>query len=213
MFVKQVLTGGDRNFGYLAADESTKLASIIDPSYSPQLIYDFAKENDFKIEYIFCTHDHYDHTNGNNEIMKLTDVLPLLYGDKDPKTGVSILDEAVLPLGNLNIKILYTPGHTKDSICIYIGDAVFTGDTLFVGKVGGTDFGTQAITEYNSLHNKLMTLPDSTRVFPGHNYGVAPESTIFHEKKTNPFLLRPDMESFIDLKKNWEEYKRIHGIA
>jgi hypothetical protein len=58
-----------------------------------------------------------------------------------------------------------------------------------------------------------MILPDSTRVFPGHNYGVATESTIAHEKKTNPFLLRPDVESFIDLKKNWEEYKKIHGIA
>jgi len=213
MFTKQFLTGGDRNFGYLVADESTKLASMIDPSYSPKLIYDFVKENNFIIEYIFCTHDHYDHTNGNNEIMKLTGVLPLLYGDKDPKTGAPILDEAVLPLGNLNIKILYTPGHTNDSICIYIGDAVFTGDTLFVGKVGGTDFGTQARTEYNSLHNKLMILPDSTRVFPGHNYGVATESTIAHEKKTNPFLLRPNVESFIDLKKNWEEYKKIHGIA
>jgi len=145
--------------------------------------------------------------------MKLSGVLPLLYGDKDTKTGVSVLDDAVFPLGNLEIKILYTPGHTNDSICIYIGDAIFTGDTLFVGKVGGTDFGTLARTEYNSLHNKLMTLPDSTRVFPGHNYGVAPESTIAHEKKTNPFLLRPDVESFIDLKKNWDEYKRIHGIA
>jgi len=213
MFIKQFLTGGDRNYGYLAADDSTKLAVVIDPSYSPELINNSAKENNYKIEYIFVTHDHCDHTNGNNEIMKLTGKLPLLFGDKDPKTELAVTDGAEFSLGNLKIKILHTPGHTNDSICIYIGDAVFTGDTLFVGKVGGTDFGTQAGAEYDSLHKKLMTLPDSTRVFPGHNYGVAPESTIAHEKKTNPFLLRPDIESFIDLKKNWEEYKRIHDIA
>ena len=213
MFVKQFLTGGDRNFGYLAADDSTKLAVVIDPSYSPELIYNFAKENNYKIEYIFITHDHYDHTNGNDEIMKLTGILPLLFGDKYPKTSASVIDGAEYHLGDLKIKIIHTPGHTNDSICIYIGDAVFTGDTLFVGKVGGTDFGAQAREEYDSLHKKLMTLQDSTRVFPGHNYGVAPESTIAHEKKTNPFLLRPDVESFIDLKKNWEEYKKIHGIA
>lgn len=115
-------------------------------------------------------------------------------------------------MGNLEIRIIHTPGHTKDSICIYIGDGVFTGDTLFVGKVGGTDFGSQAEAEYNSLHKKLLTLPDSTRVFPGHDYGTSPESTILRERQTNPFLLRPDIESFIELKRNWTEYKKKHGI-
>ncbi len=212
MFVKQFLTGGDRNFGYLAADDSTKLAVIIDPSYSPEHIFNFAEEKDYKIEYVFNTHNHYDHTNGNDTIMKLTGIHPLMFGDKDPKSGVTISDGSKFPLGNLNIKIIHTPGHTSDSICIYIGDAVFTGDTLFVGKVGGTGFGADAKAEYNSLHNKLMTLSISTRVFPGHNYGVSPESTILNERKTNPFLLQPDFTSFIDLKKNWLEYKSIHGI-
>ena len=213
MFVKQFLTGGDRNFGYLVADESTKLTVIIDPSYSPKLIYDFAKDNGSEIRYIFNTHNHFDHTNGNNVIKKLTGICPLLFGDKDSKSGITISDGSHFPLGDLNIKIIHTPGHTHDSICIYIGDAVFTGDTLFVGKVGGTDFGTNAQSEYNSLFKKLLKLPDSTRVFPGHDYGILQESTIINEKETNPFLLQPDIESFIDLKKNWLEYKRIHGIA
>ena len=113
---------------------------------------------------------------------------------------------------NLNL-ILHTPGHTEDSICLYVGDAVFTGDTLFVGKIGGTGFGRQARTEYESLHQKLMTLPDDTRVFPGHNYGAAPESTIGHERQTNPFLLQPNFEAFVHLKKNWTAYKKEHGIA
>ena len=93
-----------------------------------------------------------------------------------------------------------------------IGNALFTGDTLFVGKVGGTDFGKQAKSEYDSLHNKILKLSDDIRIFPGHDYGVAPESTIGNEKKTNPFILCKDFESFVDLKRNWLEYKKKHGI-
>ena len=116
-------------------------------------------------------------------------------------------------MGNLTIQIIHTPGHTDDSVCLYVGDAVFTGDTLFIGKIGGTDFGDHARQQYDSLHKKLLILPDATRVFPGHNVGVAPESTILHERETNPFLLQPDVEAFIDLKRNWLEYKKTHGIA
>jgi len=212
MFVKQFRTGGDRNFGYLAADEPSKQAVVIDPSYSPGMIVDFAEENGYAINYTFITHDHYDHTNGNEEIERRTGIKPLIFGNKESKTGILIRNGAVLPLGGLEIKIIHTPGHTDDSICVYVGDAVFTGDTLFVGKIGGTDFGRQAKIEYESLHNKLMTLPDETRVFPGHDYGVAPESTIAHEKNTNPFLVQPDYDSFLHLKMNWAEYKREHGI-
>jgi len=212
MIVKQFRTGGDRNFGYLAADEVTKLALVIDPSYSPDMIVDFANDNSYIIHYIFITHNHYDHTNGNEDIKRRTGIKPLGFGNKEPKTGTLLMNGATLALGNLEVKIIHTPGHTDDSICIYVGDVVFTGDTLFVGKIGGTDFGRQARTEYESLHNKLMKLPDETRIFPGHDYGVAPESTIAHERKTNPFLIQPDFESFVHLKMNWAEYKREHGI-
>jgi len=213
MFIKQFLTGGDRNFGYLIADESTNSAAIVDPSYSPKVIADFANENGFNIEYVFNTHGDADHTNGNEETFALTGVQALLFGDKEPKTGITVSDGAEFPLGTLTIHIIHTPGHTEDSICLYTGDAVVTGDTLFIGKIGGTDFGDNARKQYDSLHNKLLTLPDSTRVFPGHNVGVAPESTILHERQTNPFLVQPDVEAFIALKKNWLEYKKTHGIA
>lgn len=212
MFVKQFLTGGDRNFGYLAVDKETKLALVVDPSYSPKMIYDFAVENNYKIEYIFNTHNHLDHTNGNKEIESLTGIRPIGLDGFDNKTGKIVADGTEFPLGKETIKIIHTPGHSLDSICIFIGDAVFTGDTLFVGKVGGTYFDSDAEIEYRSLHEKLLKLPVSTRVFPGHNYGVDPESTMLREKSTNPFLLRPDVESFIELKHNWLEYKRIHGI-
>ena len=213
MFIKQFFIGGDRNFAYLAADETSNEALIIDPSYNPDIIVDFALQKNFIIKYIFNTHSHYDHTNGNTAIENRVNVVPLLYGDTDTNSNTKIVDQAKLYLGNLPITIIHTPGHTQDSICILIEDALFTGDTLFVGKIGGTDLGEQAKAEYNSLHEKLLILPPETRVFPGHNYGIAPESTIAAEKESNPFLLQPDFESFVDLKKNWAEYKRKHGIA
>jgi len=213
MLVKQFRVGGDRNFGYIVADEASQQAAIIDPAYNPDMIIEFAKENGYQIKYIFNTHGHSDHTNGNRAAKKRTGIKPVGYGDKDKLSGQKVKDNTLFPLGNLNIKIIHTPGHTDDSICIYVGDALFTGDTLFVGKVGGTDFGKQAQTEYDSLQNKLMILPDETRVFPGHDYGIAPESTIRNEKKTNPFLLQPDFDSFVSLKMNWLEYKKKHGIV
>jgi glyoxylase-like metal-dependent hydrolase (beta-lactamase superfamily II) len=177
------------------------------------MVAEYAEKKGLQIEYIFCTHGHFDHTDGAEELGRKYGKAVLLYGDTDPVTSTKIEDGAELPLGDLTARIIHTPGHTQDSMCVLVGDALFTGDTLFVGKVGGTGFGQDARDEYDALHDKLMVLPDATRVFPGHNYGVAPESTIKHEKETNPFLLRPDLDSFVDLKKNWAAYKREHGIA
>jgi glyoxylase-like metal-dependent hydrolase (beta-lactamase superfamily II) len=213
VFVKQFRTGGDRNFGYLVADPRTRKAAVIDPSYSPNQIVDWARANEYTIEYVFCTHDHYDHTNGNEAMRELTGLSPLLFDSTDPGRGIAVQDGTRFPLGELEIVVLHTPGHTPDAICLYIGDAVFTGDTLFVGKVGGTDLGAGAEQEYHSLHEKLLTLPDETRVFPGHDVGVQPQSTIVHERETNPFLLQPDLAAFVHLKANWAAYKKEHGIA
>jgi len=212
-FVKRFHTGGDRNLGYLAADPRTKGAAVIDPSYDPGAIVNFARENGYRIVYAFCTHDHPDHTNGNEKFEELTGIRPLLYSENDRGTGRIVEDGAEFPLGSLSIRIIHTPGHTPDSICILIGDALFTGDTLFVGKVGGTDYGSGARAEYDSLQNRLLTLPPKTRVFPGHDVGVSPESTIRREREENPFLLQPDFASFLRLKQNWQAYKRKHGIT
>jgi hydroxyacylglutathione hydrolase len=127
-------------------------------------------------------------------------------------TFISLADEQVLELGDLRLLVLHTPGHTEDSLCIYFPGAVFTGDTLFVGKVGGTDLGEGARLQYDSLHRKLMSLPPDTAVYPGHDVGVRPTSTIGDESKQNPFLLQPDLEHFVDLKRNWLKYKAEHGI-
>ena len=212
MIVKQFRTGGDRNFGYLVVDEDEKKAAAIDPSYNPEMIVQFARENGYEILYVLNTHGHSDHSNGNQQMRKLTGRTALQFGGVDPETGVRLGDNSKLPLGNLEIQIIHTPGHTEDSMCILVSDALFTGDTLFVGKVGGTDLGRQAKEEYDSLH-KLLSLSGRTRVFPGHDCGTSSESTIDDEKRANPFLLQPDFDSFVHLKQTWTEYKREHGIA
>ena len=213
MFLKQFLIGGDRNYAYLVGDENSREAVVIDPSYNPEVISNFAKNNDYSIKYIFNTHDHSDHTNGNSVIEKITGLKPLIFGDTESTTGIKVCNNTSFKIGNLDVKVLHTPGHTKDSICILVEDALFTGDTLFVGKVGGTYTESEAKAEFYSLHEKLMVLPNATRVFPGHNYGTATESTIEKEKQTNPFLMQATFEAFMDLKINWAEYKLKHGIT
>ena len=118
----------------------------------------------------------------------------------------------MLRLGNLDLKIIHTPGHTPDGICILVDNKLLTGDTLFVGKIGGTGTEEEARIEYDSLFNKLMKMDDDIEVYPGHDYGVAPTSTIGHERQTNPFILRKDFKDFKWLKDNWTEYKLEHGI-
>jgi len=213
MLIKTFQTGGDRNLGYLIADETSRRAAVIDPSYDPTSITRFAADAGYQVLLAFNTHDHHDHTNGNAQFEKETGIRPLKYGDVAPQTGTKVEHDATFALGELTVRIIHTPGHTADSVCLLIGDALFTGDTLFVGKVGGTDLGAGARAEYASLHDRLLALPDETRVFPGHDVGFAASSTIGRERESNPFLLRPDVESFIDLKRNWAEYKKEHGIA
>jgi hydroxyacylglutathione hydrolase len=211
--VEQVRTGGDRNFGYLAADGPGGRGALIDPSYAPEKLLRLAAELDVAIDYIFITHGHGDHTAGVSRAEDETGLKVLLWGSRDPGSGLKVAHGTRFPLGRLEIEILHTPGHTPDSICLLAGDALFAGDTLFVGKVGGTDLGAAAKGQFESLQKVILALPDETRVFPGHDYGTAPRSTVGRERRTNPFLLCTDLAAFRDLKENWGAYKRRHGIA
>jgi glyoxylase-like metal-dependent hydrolase (beta-lactamase superfamily II) len=159
-----------------------------------------------------CTHDHADHTNGNDDLRARTGAEIWMHRSSATGEIRPVEDGEVLRVGALEVRAIHTPGHTPDSVCYLVGGKLFSGDTLFVGKVGGTGFGEDARAEFDSLHDKLLSLPDSTEVWPGHDYGVRPSSTIGDERRTNPFLLQPDLASFLALKKNWLQYKKEHGI-
>jgi hydroxyacylglutathione hydrolase len=212
LIFQQIRAGGDRNFGYLIGDEYTKQAAVVDVSYLPEEFIIIASQHKLKIEYIISTHDHGDHTDGNAELKERTDAKIIMHKMAPDKADVLVDDGDIIKLGELELKIIYTPGHTLDCICVLVENKLMTGDTLFVGKVGGTHTDEFARIEYDSLSNKLMKLDDSIEVYPGHDYGVAPTSTIGNERRTNPFLLRKDFKDFKWLKDNWASYKLEHGI-
>jgi glyoxylase-like metal-dependent hydrolase (beta-lactamase superfamily II) len=209
---EQIPVGGDRNFAYLVGDRPGGSAFVVDPSYSPAAVHAIAREKGLSIRAIACTHDHADHTNGNDDLRARTGAEIWMHRSSATGEIRPVEDGEVLRVGALEVRAIHTPGHTPDSVCYLVGGKLFSGDTLFVGKVGGTGFGEDARAEFDSLHDKLLSLPDSTEVWPGHDYGVRPSSTIGDERRTNPFLLQPDLASFLALKKNWLQYKKEHGI-
>ncbi len=211
MIFHQIDAGGDRNYAYLIADRSGGVAALFDPPPDTARYAGLIAAEKLTVEYIVITHGHNDHVWGMAPAKKAFGGKIVGHSSIYIDTDLKVDEGDTLPLGSLTLKFLYTPGHTDDHMCVVCEDNVITGDVLFVGKVGGTDLGPGARKEWDSLQ-KLMQLPDNTRVWPGHNYGVAPSSTIGHEKKTNPFLIQPDFDAFIHLKANWLDYKRKHGI-
>jgi glyoxylase-like metal-dependent hydrolase (beta-lactamase superfamily II) len=110
-----------------------------------------------------------------------------------------VVDGDTLKLGKVHIRIIHTPGHSLDSICLLIDGKVLTGDTLFIGECGRTDFGDGSAEDmYHSLFDKLMKLDDKIEVYPGHDYGPKPHSTIVDEKRTNYTLEKRSLEEFIE---------------
>jgi glyoxylase-like metal-dependent hydrolase (beta-lactamase superfamily II) len=212
MIFHQIRAGGDRNFAYLMADKDGGKAALFDPPADDSLYRPLLEKHRLTVTYIFATHGHGDHTWGIPDTAGRTGGRVAAHSKNPIDASIRVDDGDTLELGSLTLTIIHTPGHTDDSICILGGNKLVTGDTLFVGKVGGTDFGQGARKEYDSIHKKLMTLDDDVEVYPGHDYGVAPTSTIGHERRTNPFILRDSFESFVELKRNWLEYKRKHGI-
>ena len=211
MIFQQVPSGGDRNFGYLVACERTKLAAVIDPSPEPQMCFDKVREFGVEVIYVINTHTHFDHTGGNDFFTRRGGA-KIVTHKTAPFGDIRVDDGQTLSLGQISLYFIHTPGHSYDCICILAGKELMTGDTLFVGKVGGTSTRDSAKKEFDSL-KKLMTLEPDVRVWPGHDVGVNPSSTIENEQQTNPFILRLNsFEDFFYLKENWLVYKEEHGI-
>ena len=212
MIFEQIAVGGDRNFAYLVGCPEHKVAAVFDPAFNPSDVLDAVSRHGLELRYVVNTHGHSDHTNGNDDACRESGAKLVAHESAAGDPAIRVGHDQTLDLGSLSMRFIHTPGHTSDSICVLIDDVLITGDTLFVGKVGGTRFGDDAREEYESLHQKLMTLPDPVKVYPGHDYGVRPTSTIGDERSTNPFLIQPDVDAFIHLKRNWLQYKAEHGI-
>lgn len=201
MFLKQVKLRGD-NFSYIVADEASLEAIVIDPSFNSDRIASIVRERGLRVKYVVNTHQHADHIAGNDEIKSMFNSKIVAHQVARTRKDIPVVDGDVLTFGNLTAKVIHTPGHSPDSICILLGDMLFTGDTLFVGECGRTDLPSGSASDlYDSLFSKLMKLDDNVEVYPGHDYGRKPNSTIGEEKRTNYTLEKRTKEEFIEFMK------------
>lgn len=200
MIVHQIQVGNMQNFSYIVVDEDTRESIIIDPSWDLIELEMVIKENDLKIKYIVNTHHHFDHTLGNEAMAESTKAPIIQHENSELKHDITVKDGDVVAFGNSKLKVLHTPGHSKDSICL-IGDGkIFSGDTLFVGNCGRIDLpGGSAKELYHSLFDVLYSLDDNLVMYSGHNYGHKETSTLGQEKITNMVMQKRTEQQFLDM--------------
>lgn len=208
MLVKQLTVGMMGVCCYVAYCEATKEAAVIDPGGDEDRILDYCRQKDLKVVYIINTHGHPDHVCGNARIKEATGAKIVMHSDdvsyfgepgikgffsslglpESPPVDVVVKDGDVITIGKEQMEVIHTPGHTPGGICLYSPPHCFTGDTLFVGAVGRTDFPGGSMRQMiDGIKTRLMALPPDTLVWPGHGYGGS-QSTMAQEAKTNPYL-------------------------
>lgn len=199
MFLRQFKAGTGANMSYIVADSPAGACAVIDPTGDLSRIFKAIEAEGLRIAYILNTHSHPDHTSGNGKLAAETGAKVAAHRLAPIKKDIPLDDGAVLKVGSLDIQVLQTPGHSRDSVCYLVNRRLFTGDTLFVGECGRTDMpGGDAGALYDSLFGRLMKLPDDVEVYPGHDYGSRPTSTIGHERKTNYVLEPRTRQEFIE---------------
>lgn len=179
---------------YLLEDEDTRSAAIIDPGGEAQGILGQAKADGVQVKAILLTHSHYDHTGAVRELREALPGVPVYLHPADAaQLGTAVMppigetlpyqEGDTVPVGNLTVQVLHTPGHTPGGVTLRVEDVLFTGDTLFQGSMGRTDLG-GSYTEIMASLKRLGQLEGDLQVLPGH-MGV---STLDRERKSNYFL-------------------------
>ena len=205
MLVRQLFDAHTFTFTYIVSDNFGSEAIIIDPVDSKVEQYmKLLKELNLKLKYVFDTHVHADHITAAGKLRELTDCITLLGAGTNAKCVSKVVkDGEKIQVGTLEFTVLETPGHTQDSYCLYTPTMVFTGDTLFVRGTGRTDFQAgNPVDQYNSIVNKLFSLPEETLVYPGHDYNGNTRSSIWEEKNFNPRLAGKGVAEFKEIMDN-----------
>lgn len=206
MILHTLVFGALQTNCYILADEETKNAMVIDAPDNADKILEFAENNGYKITDIVLTHGHFDHILALTELKEATGATLCTFTDTkeflndrvlnlshyisidlDPIVPDKLLSDGdIIDFFGNEIKVIHTPGHTKDCICLLFGNTLISGDTLFKLSIGRWDHPTGDMAqEINSIKEKLLVLPDDTMVYPGHG----PSTTIGEERRGNPYIL------------------------
>jgi hydroxyacylglutathione hydrolase len=213
LYFKQIEIGPMQNFVYLIGSAETRKVAVVDAAWDINRIVQLAAKDDVEITHAFVTHTHPDHVGGRFAGVHIEGVEQLL-GKCKAKVVVhkaeaeflkAVSSEIVkadsgdkIDVGGVEIELLHTPGHTPGSQCFLVDNRLVSGDTLFIGSCGRVDLpGSDPQQMYYSLTQKLMSLPDNTVLFPGHNYSTKNTSSIGEEKETNPYLQFQSLKQFL----------------
>lgn len=210
--ITQCAVGGyDNNLTYLVSDTTQRYTVIVDPAGDTKVVLETVRAEGHTLKAIWLTHTHSDHTEGIATVRSHYPELPIyVYHTAAPALReqynkiCELHDGSVVTLGALGFSVLHTPGHSPDSVCFFLPASdseppyLLSGDTLFVGGCGRTT-PEHVADLYESLQ-KLKRLPGRTIMYPGHDYGETPASTIAHEMEHNQFLLAADLANFTQLR-------------
>lgn len=207
--------GPMENFIYLIQDQASGRAAVVDPAWDVAAVLELAKRKGVRITDILLTHSHHDHINGIEEVLAAQDAqLHLLKAEAQfwgSHLDLPTLHHGgdVIALGDTEIEVLHTPGHTPGSACYRMGDDLITGDTLFVFGCGRCDLrGGDPETMYQTLKQMGERLPGETIILPGHNYAEKATSSLDEQVEGNPFMHFDDSERFVRYRMHYHDRHR-----
>ena len=205
MIFEQLFDDKSSTYTYIVSSGKGREALIIDPVIEKTDEYiKILNRLDLKLVKVIDTHIHADHITGMNELSKRTNCVKIM-GEKSKSevVDIKIKDDEKIKIENIELRSIYTPGHTDCSYSYFMNDRVFTGDTLLINGTGRTDFQNgSSFDAYDSLFNKLLKLPENTLVFPAHDYNGKKYSTIKNEKNSNPRLQVSSKEEYAKIMDN-----------
>ena len=205
MIFEQLFDTKSSTYTYILSSGKGREALIIDPvlEHTDQYI-NLLNKFELKLVKVIDTHIHADHITGLNELSERTNCTKIMgENSKSEVVDLRVKEDENVKIDNINLKVMYTPGHTDCSYSYLMNDRVFTGDTLLINGTGRTDFQNgNARQQYDSIFNKLLKLPENTMVYPAHDYNGKKHSTIGSERKNNPRLQVNSVDQYVEIMNN-----------